>query len=191
MKPKWGGIILLALWLAACSGSYDWHGSPYEPTKEAPEITLSDTSGQPFQLIDERGEIVLVYFGYTYCPDICPATLAELAWVKEQLGPEAENVQVVFISVDPARDTADRVDSYLAKFDPEFVGLVGSEQELEKVTAEYGVLAQRDPGDDENYTMTHTSRVFLIDAEGMLRSNYTFDEPPEAILADVEYLLNR
>ncbi|MFP3855211.1 MAG: SCO family protein [Anaerolineales bacterium] len=191
MRLKRGYLILLALWLAGCSGSYEWNGSPYEPASEAPEITLADTSGQPFHLSDKRGDIILVYFGYTYCPDICPATLAELAWVMEQLGSDAENLQVVFISVDPARDTPERVDSYLAKFDPDFVGLVGSEQELEKVTAAYGVLAQRDPGDEENYTMTHTSRVFLIDNEGMLRTNYTFDEPPEAILADVEHLLSQ
>ena len=191
MKTKRWYLILLTLWLAACSGTHQWNGSPYEPAREAPEISLKDTSGQPFHLSDARGDIVLLYFGYTYCPDICPATLAELAWVKEQLGAESEHLQVVFISVDPARDTPERVDSYLAKFDPDFAGLVGSEQELEQVTAAYGVLAQRDPGDAENYTMTHTSRVFLIDPEGMLRTNYTFDEPPEAILADVEYVLNQ
>lgn len=181
---------VLLIVLAGCSSQVQLHGSPYDPATAAPELGLANTNGDPFSLERQRGEIVLLYFGYTHCPDICPATLADLKWVHEQLANQSERLNVVFISIDPARDDPETLRQYLDRFQEDFIGLTGSEAQVAQAAAAYAVFAQRDPAeDDENYSMTHTSRVFLIDGQGLLRSNYTFDEPRDAILADVRQLL--
>lgn len=182
-------VTLTVLLLAGCAAPVELHGSEYQTSEPAPDIPLATSHGDRFSLEAHHGQVVLVYFGYTHCPDICPATLSDLKWVHQQLAAADDLLQVVFVSIDPARDDPASVQSYLDRFNESFIGLIGSQAELEPIIAEYGVLAQRDPGEDDNYTMTHTSRVFLIDQEGILRTNYTFDEPREDILADVRQLV--
>jgi protein SCO1/2 len=183
-------VLIVFCLLAGCSqGSVELHGSPYQAPKPAPEFTLSSTTGSDFHLDEQRGRLVLLYFGYTFCPDICPATLAELHQVlqTEQIGPD--QAIVVMITVDPDRDSLSHLSKYLARFDPEFIGLRAEGETLESVLAAYGVYAEKDPDSDPGqYLVTHTARVFLIDAQGFLRTNYSFGTPIEDIQIDLQNL---
>ena len=175
--------------LPACQAAYTYHGSPYTPPQAAPALSLRTTTGEPFRLADHAGQPVLIFFGYTHCPDVCPATTAEVHQVFDQLGERADRVTFAFITVDPERDTADALRAFLDRFDPRFVGLTGDDEALAAARQAYGVFAERDAEGSADYTMTHTSRLFLIDPSGRLVTNYTFDEPSEVLLADLRHLL--
>ncbi|MGD2162215.1 MAG: SCO family protein, partial [Anaerolineales bacterium] len=131
------------------------------------------------------------YFGYTYCPDICPTTLAEVKLVFEELGDRAEDINLIMVTVDPERDTPEVLQTYLNRFHPRFLGLWGEGRQLEDVMAAYGVFAQKEPSDDpDQYLVSHTARLFLIDQQGYLRTNYSFGTPREEILSDLTLLLD-
>jgi protein SCO1/2 len=169
-----------------------FRGTTYsEPYPPAPEFTLARESGS-FQLAEARGDIVLLFFGYTSCPDICPTTMAELKTALERLGEEkAEHVKVIFVTVDPERDTPERVQEYVNHFDADFIGLSGTDQELAPIWNEYGVYREIVDGPSAaGYLVNHTARVTLIDQEGNLRVSYGFDTPVENIVHDLQLLLN-
>jgi protein SCO1/2 len=182
---------LVLISLAGCTSNHrDLNGNPYEPPKPAPELNLRTPSGDTFDLSTLQGDIVLVYFGYTYCPDVCPTTLAEVKLIFERLGDRAARVHLIMVTVDPDRDTPEVLSAYLHRFNPRFLGLWGQGEILERVLTSYGVFAQKEPSDDpDHYLVSHTARLFLIDQQGMLRTNYTFGTPPEDIHADLEFLL--
>jgi protein SCO1/2 len=190
-KRAWLLILLLLMFTVACNaGGTSLHGSTYDPPSTAPEVAASSTTGEPYQLSDQRGKSVLLFFGYTYCPDVCPATLAKMTWVFEQLGERGDRVTFAFISVDPQRDSVERLERHLQHFDPRFIGLRLEGGALAAVMQEYGVYAAKDSeGDAETYLISHNARIFLVDPQGRLRTNYDFDTPREAILADLERLL--
>jgi protein SCO1/2 len=169
---------------------HQWNGSPYQNPKPAPEIILMDTQGEEFKLSEQEGKVVLLFFGYTYCPDVCPATVAEMRIVFDQLGENADRVVFGFVTVDPERDTPDVLESYLSRHGAQFYGLRGDLEQLEPIKAAYGVYAEKDSQDLQNYLITHTARVFLVDTEGILQTNYSFGTYPEEILADVQYILS-
>ncbi|MFO7255608.1 MULTISPECIES: SCO family protein [Limnochorda] len=168
-----------------------FHGRLLEPLREAPVFSLTDHQGEPFHLADQRGKAVLLFFGYTTCPDVCPATLGTLGQMKRQLGADGERVEVVFITVDPERDTPARLAEYLGYFDPSAIGLTGPPEELARVREAYGVYAERvnDPQAPGGYWMNHTATVLLIDPEGRLRLSYTFGSAPAEIAEDVRRIL--
>ena len=114
-------------------------GTVYAPALPAPEIELTDQSGKPFDLLSQRDKVVLIYFGYTNCPDECPLTMAKLSRVFDLLNEDGRNVQVLLVSTDPLRDTPEALKKYLSSFHPSFLGLTGSHPELEKVYRNYGV----------------------------------------------------
>lgn len=168
-------------------------GTAYtEPYPPAPDFELTRSGGESFRLSEARGDIVMLFFGYTSCPDICPTTMAELKTALDRLGEEkAENVKVVFVTVDPERDTPERVQEYVDHFDQEFVGLSGSEQELAQVWNGYGVFRQKVEGTSAaGYLVDHTARVTVIDQDGNLRVSYPFDASVENIVHDLKILLN-
>jgi protein SCO1/2 len=138
-----------------------------------------------------RGKAVLLFFGYTSCPDVCPTTLAELKQALERLGQEkAQQVQVVFVTVDPERDTPERVQEYVDHFNPNFIGLSGSESELVPVWQKYGVFREIVDGTSAaGYIVNHTARVTLIDQYGNLRVSFAFETPVEDIVHDLKLLL--
>ncbi len=173
--------LLMVSLLTDCSPStIELHGSPYQAQKPAPEFSLPSTTGSDFHLDEQRGHLVLLYFGYTFCPDICPATLAELHQVLEDGQIRPEKTIVVMITVDPDRDTLTHLREYLARFDPNYIGLRAESETLESVLSAYGVYAEKYPDSDpEQYLVTHTARAFLIDTQGILRTNYTFGTPVE------------
>lgn len=168
-----------------------FRGTTYaEPYPAAPEIHLTRADGNDFQLSEVRGNVVALFFGYTSCPDICPTTLAELKQALEELGNPARQVQVLFVTVDPQRDTPERVQEYVNHFNPEFIGLSGAEPELAKVWNDYGVFRQVVEGTSAaGYLVDHTARVTLIDQQGNLRVSFPFDTPVEDVVHDLNLLL--
>ncbi len=163
------------------------YATPYPP---ATGFTLTDANGKPFTLAENDGKVTLLFFGYTYCPDVCPTTLAELKLAVEKLGKNAEKVRVVFISVDPGRDTSAQMQEYVERFNPAFIGLSGAQQELEPIWNEYGIFREVVEGTSAtNYIVNHTARVFLVDSKGNLRLSFGFQTPPEDIAHDIEIIL--
>lgn len=169
---------------------YQFHGGLIDPPVAAQDFTLLDQHGQPFHLSDHRGDVVVMFFGYTSCPDVCPATLAHMKSVREQLGDLAADTEFVFLTVDPGRDTRDRLARHLARFDPAFVGLTGGVDELQAVWDDYYVFREIvDEGDRENYLVNHTSRIYAIDREGRLRVTFPFGMEVEHIYEDIRHLV--
>jgi len=162
-----------------------------EPYPVAPEIELTRSDGSRFRLSEMRGEIVLLFFGYTSCPDVCPATMAELrqalSELKEQ---EAARVKVVFVTVDPERDSPERAQEYVARFDPAFIGLGGTQAELENIWTAYGVYREiTQEQSAAGYIVNHTARVSMIDPQGNLRVSFGFDTPVEDVVHDLKLML--
>ena len=169
-----------------------FRGTTYtEPYPIAPEIELTRAAGNDFQLSQVRGKVIALFFGYTSCPDICPTTMAELNQALGELGERSEQVQVLFVTVDPQRDTPERVQEYVSHFNQNFIGLSGSEPELAKVWHEYGVFRQVVDGTSAaGYLVDHTARVTLIDQQGNLRVSFPFDTPVEDVVHDLNLLLH-
>jgi len=160
----------------------------FDPPREAPELALEGSHGKPLNLSDYRGKVVILGFGFTSCTNVCPVTLAVLAQARKQLGSLGEQVQVVYVTVDPQVDSAERMRTYLEAFDPSFVGGTGSEAMLEAVREQYGIIASREE-EGPNYTYAHSSYVFLIDREGRLRALMPYGHTPEDFAHDLRELL--
>jgi protein SCO1/2 len=193
-----GGLIaLVVLGVAGAdllTQAHKFRGSVIDPPFPAPDLTLQDQNGQAFQLGAQRGKIVLMFFGYTNCPDVCPTTLAQFRQVGAELGPQADQVRFVFVTVDPERDTAEKMKAYLDAIDPAIVGLIGSQTELEPIWKSYGVYRQKQPGqspDDYADALEHSSRVYLVDAQGDLRLTYSFGLVPDDVVQDIKVLLRK
>jgi len=181
---------VLLVWGVAFARPYTLKGSQIDPPIPAPEINLKRADGSNFNLSASDGRISLIFFGYTHCPDICPATLAEMKRVKAEIGQDAQRVQFVFITVDPQRDTAERMHAYATGFDPGFIGLSGTEQELAPVWSGYFVSRQvQESGSAVGYLVDHSTRVYLVDQSGYLRLTYTFGTAVADMAADIRYLL--
>jgi len=155
--------------------------------------------GGPFQLTDQSGQTVtdkslqgrpsLIFFGFTHCPDICPASLFEMSEVLRALGPDAGKVNAYFISIDPERDNADAVKEYLQSFDPHLKGLTGSPEEIAKVAAEYRVYAKKVPLKDGDYTMDHTAVIYLMDRDGNFIAPFNLKQTPQAAAEELKRYL--
>ena len=155
------------------------------------ELRLTDHNGKPRTLADFRGKVVLVNFGYTQCPDVCPTTLADLASAMKKLGADASQVQVLFVTVDPKRDKPELLRQYVPAFDPNFLGLYGDAQATQKVTKDFKVYAAERPGKTpDTYTVDHAAQTFVFDKSGKLRLVMGYGMAPDAIASDVRILLN-
>jgi len=163
----------------------------FEPPRAAPEIPLRATDGSDFKLSKYRGKLVILEFGYTNCADVCPVSLASLAQARKKLGAEAADVQVLFVTVDPARDTAAYLRTYLANFDPSFIGLTGTQAQVDAVLKAYGISATRKmvEGGKGAYTMHHSSYLYFVDRQGMLRALMPFGRPADEMVHDARLLL--
>ncbi len=155
-------------------------------------FALQDPDGRRVALADLRGRSVLLYFGYTYCPDVCPITLAKLARLKQDLGDDADRVQVLMISVDPERDTPVALADYVSVFDPTFVGVTGAQAEIDQAGEPYGLYYQKHEGTAATgYLIDHTARVFLIGPDGRALVAYPHEVDPDALLADMRWLIRQ
>jgi len=178
--------------LAACAHAQPHFTGTALAPKPAYDFTLTDQHGTPFTLSSQHGKAVILFFGYTHCPDVCPATMAALRRADEDLAPaQRSRVQVVFVTVDPERDGPRALARFIEPFDPSFEALTGSEAQLGPIERAYHVFHQRIPGTrGTGYLIAHTGAVYLIGPGGDLRVMHGWQDPPRAIAADVAALLS-
>ncbi len=186
------GVLITALTLlAACDSSKpqfkntDITGADY-----AKDFALTDHTGKPRSMADYKGKVVSIFFGFTNCPDVCPTTLAEMKGVLEQLGPDAKKVQVLFVTVDPERDTEALLAQYVPAFDPSFVGLYGDLESTRFVAKNYKVFFQKVPGKTPgSYSVDHSAGSYVYDPQGRLRLFVRHGQPLEGLVGDFKLLL--
>lgn len=185
----------LGLALAGCSQDagqpLDFRtGSDITGTGLGHELDMVDTQGHERRLADFEGKALMVFFGYTQCPDVCPTALAQVAQALELLGDKASQVQVIMISVDPARDTPEVLGAYVQAFDPSFVGLTGTPEQLEKTARSFKAFYAKEPGPGpDQYAMNHSSSFYLFDRQGDVRALIRSDSTPEDMAHDIGLLL--
>lgn len=190
--------LLAGVLLTACGGddtpAFDpAPGTLLDPPMDIPDFTLTGQTGEPFALSDLRGKVALLYFGYTFCPDVCPANMANYKRVKTLLGDDADRVAVVFISVDGARDTPDVLARYVTAFDPSFLGLTGDDAAIRPAAQAFGVFYQRTyPANTQaDYLVTHTDKTFMLGRDGQLYLLYPGNTPADTLAAAARYLLRK
>ena len=192
MKPVFSFVLTLSLLAGAVHAASvpALKSGVFEPPRAAPEIDLPSTHGS-FTLRRFLGKVVVLEFGYTTCVDVCPVSLAALADARKKLGPAGADVQVVFISVDPARDKPARLKKYLSVFDPSFIGVTGSQAQIDALLKSYGISAAKRVagGDAKNYFMSHSSYLYFIDRKGMQRAMMPFGRPSDEMVHDLKLLL--
>jgi protein SCO1 len=190
-----GSLLLIgvvAMWAIFFAKPASFRGTTYaEPYPPASDFALTKADGTSFQVSEMRGKVVLLFFGYTSCPDVCPTTMAELNQALAQLSDEdADKVQMVFVTVDPDRDTPERTQEYVDHFNPKFIGLSGTEAELTKVWSDYGVYREIVEGASAaGYSVDHTARITMIDEQGNLRVSFGFGTPVEDIVHDLKMII--
>jgi len=185
-------LALAAIVLAACGGEeYEFQGGTLEPRSAAADFQLTDQYGEPWSMAEQTGKVVLLYFGYTTCPDACPTTLSDWIEIKRLLGDDADKVEFVMVTVDPERDTQEKLNQYMAFFDPEFLGLTGDPATLDQIKMDYGIMAVREefPNSATGYLMNHTTSFWVVDTENNLRLVFAHGTDPEIVTEDVRHLL--
>lgn len=191
LQKAFGCIIAFLVLLAGCES---------KPVFSALDITgivgygndfrLTDHTGKARTMADFRGKVVVMFFGYTQCPDVCPTTLSDMRKVMELLQSDAPRVQVLFVTVDPARDTRDLLSRYVPAFHPSFLGLYGDAEATKKVTGDFKIVARKEDGKTpESYTVSHTAASLVFDPAGRLRLFVNYGAEPEKIAADIKLLL--
>lgn len=183
---------LLAIGIAGCGpAAPKFEGSDVTGSSFGRDFKLTDPEGRQRTLADFRGKVVVMFFGYTQCPDACPTTLSELAAVMQTLGADAAHVQVLFVTIDPERDTAALLAQYVPAFNPAFLGLRGDAQATADVAKEFKVLYQKQPGTSPgNYSMDHSAGTFVFDPDGRLRVYVSYGAPPQVFAHDIGALLH-
>lgn len=183
----------LALGLIACSPpaekftNTDLTGLDY-----AKDFKLTDHNGKPRTLADFKGKLVLIFFGYTQCPDVCPTTMVEMANVMQKLGPDADKTQVLFATIDPERDTQALLAAYVPNFDARFLGLYGDAAATAQVAKDFKVYYQKVPGKTPgSYTMDHTAGTYVFDQQGRIRLFLRHGQGPDPIVHDLKLLLGK
>ena len=179
--------------LAACGESkpqfkaIDLTGADY-----ARDLQLTDHNGQPRSLKDFRGKVVVLFFGYTQCPDVCPTTLAEVAEAKKLLGPAGDKIQGLFVSLDPERDTPEVLKAYMGNFDPSFLALRGTPDQLSAIAKEFKIYYKKVEGKTPtSYTIDHSAASYVYDTKGQLRLYTRYGTGPQALAADLQLLLQQ
>ena len=152
-------------------------------------LDLTDHNGKPRTLADFRGKVVTVFFGFTHCPDACPTTLAEMSQVMRELGPDADKVQVLFVTVDPERDTPQVLSQYVPAFHPSFLGLVGDAEATARTAKEFKIFYQKQPLKTGGYSVDHSAGTYIFDREGRLRLFAPYGKGAAAMLHDIRLLL--
>lgn len=181
-------VIVLGLYFRP----HQFGGTILQSPRPAYDFTFTGPQEKLISLTDFRGKVVLLFFGYTSCTDVCPSTLQKLHDTMKLLGTHTDGVQVIMISVDPEKDTSKRINGYLSMFDPSFIGLTGNLEEITKAASQYGVyFEKRSYNEKGDYLVDHTATVMLIDPNGFLRVIYPFNAKADAIADDIIYILSR
>ena len=191
--------IAFSAWLAGAGGllmacAPKFHGTDITGSKRAAAFPfpLTDTNGQPRMLADFKGKAVMLFFGYTQCPSVCPTTLSTMLQVKEKLGADGDKLQVLFVSVDPERDTPEALKAYMVAFDPSFLGLfAGSPDKLAKLANEFNIYYKKVEGQTPtSYTVDHSAFSYVYDPQGRLRLKSDFGASADAVAEDIKRLLD-
>ncbi|HET7032357.1 MAG TPA: SCO family protein [Casimicrobiaceae bacterium] len=184
-------LVAGALALSGCGGDTPrFKASDVTGAGFGRDFTLTDPTGRQRTLADYRGKVVVLFFGYTQCPDVCPTTLSALAETMKSLGADAGRVQVVFVTVDPDRDTSEVLASYVTAFDPSFVGLRGDAEAIARTAKEFKILYQKQPGrTPQSYTVDHSAGTFVFDPQGRLRLYVGNGQGPDVFAHDIRELL--
>ncbi len=177
-------VLAVGIALILVKANQSFYGSVINPPSPASDFSLTNQTGGTVRLSDYRGKYVLLFFGYSHCTEECPATMAVLAKTRSELGIQAEDVQVLFVSTDPVGDTPQSMGEFLGRFDPTFIGATGTATELQQIWKDYGVTVL-DGGE------THSSYTYLIDPKGNLRMTYSYPGNPEEIAADLRLLFRK
>ena len=195
MIPRRALLTLAAAGLLALSGcergapAHRFNAVDLTGAEYARQFSLPDADGKPRTLADFKGKVTAVFFGYTQCPDACPTTMAELTGIEKSLGPDASRLQVVFITVDPSRDTPALLKNYVTNFRPDFLALRGDEAQTKAVTREFKVFYEKVPGRTEDtYTIDHTAGLYLFDPQGRIRLFASQSLDPALLTADIQAL---
>lgn len=193
MKTKYFLIALLIFVLAACKpadqqnqfAATDITGADF-----AQALDLTDHTGKPRSLADFKGKVVAIFFGYTHCPDVCPTTMADMKQTMKLLGAQADELQVLFVTLDPERDTQEVLAQYVPSFDKRFIGLFGTQEQTAKATADFKIFASRvENSGRSGYTIDHSAGVYIYDKTGKIRLYVAYGEKPQVIAADIKKLL--
>ena len=184
-------LFVIALFVAGFAAAYSIRLAPEGSRTEGRALiggpfTLADTAGKRVTDRDFRGKLMLVFFGYTHCPDVCPTEMQNMADVMEKLGPDAKQVAPVFISVDPVRDTPEALSDYVKNFSPLITGLTGSQEEIASVAKAYRVYFRKADGGPEDYTVDHSVFVYLMDREGNYLTHFMFNTPAENMVSVIK-----
>jgi protein SCO1/2 len=185
-------LLAFALTLAGCGREGPkFRASDVTGSSFGHDFALTDHNGKARTLADFRGKVVVLFFGYTQCPDVCPTTLATLAEAKKRLGPDGDKVQVLFVTIDPERDKPALLLPYVTAFDPSFLGLYGDADATARTAKEFKIIYQKQPGPTpETYTMDHSAGTFVFDTEGRLRLYVGHGQDAELFAHDLRELLN-
>ncbi|WP_198651604.1 SCO family protein [Dyella sp. C11] len=192
----WLMLLMLALGAGLLGGCHrddglDWHLNDISGHMPDLDFHLVDDHGKSVTGQDYRGKVVLLYFGYTHCPDVCPLTLAQLHVVMQRLGPLADGARILFVSVDPARDTPDIMHAYVNAFDPRAVGLTGSPRDIETLSKRYRSAFTREPDRaDGQYEVSHSSAIYVFDGNGKARLLATPNQSQDDMVHDLHLLLS-
>jgi protein SCO1/2 len=160
-----------------------------DPPRQLSDFTLTGKDGQPLSLSDLRGKVTLLAFGYTNCPDVCPVTMGDFERIKTMLDADAADVNFLLVSVDGIRDTPDVMQRYINAFDPDFLGMTGTADDLRRIGGDYGLYFRANAEQNGNYTVDHTSGIFMIDREGFLRTIFVYGTEPDVVTGYVRELL--
>lgn len=184
-------LFVFSAFLAACSPSApEFFGSDVSGTGLGADLAIPDTTGQLRTLDDYKGQVAVVFFGFTQCPDVCPTALAELSQAMNLLEDKADDVQVILISVDPERDTPEILSAYVNAFHPDFVGLTGTTEQLHQAAQSFKAYYAKAPGPTpEQYTMDHTASFYIFDKKGEVRVLISGDATAQDIAGDIRQLL--
>jgi len=185
-------MVALALALAACGAK----APPFQLTditgaEFARDFKLTDHHGQPRTLADFKGKVVVVFFGYTHCPDVCPITMAEFAQALKGLGGDAARVQVLFVTVDPERDTQAVLSQYVPAFDPSFLGLYGDTEATARTAKEFKIIYRKQPLPGGGYSVDHSAGSYLYDTEGRVRLFAQYGQGAQPLMHDIRLLLQQ
>jgi protein SCO1 len=184
------GLVLVVVVALPRLKPHNFTGTLLQSPTEAHDFTLMSHTGQKVSLSDFRGKLVILYFGYTFCPDVCPATLSEVKGAMDILDADADQVQTIMISVDPERDDSAKMAAYMTHFDPSFLGLTGTPEQIAEIATLYGIYYAKNEGSEAtDYLVDHTASQTVIDQDGHVKLVFPFGTMAEDIAADLDYLL--